>query len=142
MLSQSVYRPLILGGDTAEDESLSSTEIWDGKTWKKHVRLPKPLESHCLVRINTTHFFLTGGEYDDDDEDSYSLSSYIFNGKEFVQVYCLGERPKKKLRKFGHMSKLGVPYLPCSLVWTKMNLDKYSSVYPTYLPKKVWTFWT
>ena len=34
------------------------------------------------------------------------------------------------------MSKLGVPYLPCSLVWTKMNLDKYSSVYPTYLPKK------
>ena len=44
--------------------------------------------------------------------------------------------PQKKLRKFGHMSKLGVPYLPCSLVWTKMNLDKYSSVYPTYLPKK------
>jgi len=46
------------------------------------------------------------------------------------------EIQKKKLRKFGHMSKLGVPYLPCSLVWTKMNLDKYSSVYPTYLPKK------
>ena len=80
---------LILGGDTGEDESISSTEIWDGKTWKKHVRLPKPLESHCLVRINSTHFFLTGGEYDDEDEDSYSLSSYIFNGKEFVQVCFL-----------------------------------------------------
>ena len=51
--------------------------------------------------------------------------------------FALGEAfQKKKLRKFGHMSKLGVPYLPCSLVWTKMNLDKYSSVYPTYLPKK------
>ena len=51
-------------------------------------------------------------------------------------IIILGEISKKKIRKFGHMSKLGVPYLPCSLVWTKMNLDKYSSVYPTYLPKK------
>ena len=34
------------------------------------------------------------------------------------------------------MSKLGVPYLPCSLVWTKISLDKHSSVYPTYLPNK------
>ena len=25
----------------------------------------------------------------------------------------------KKLRKFEHMSKLGLPYLPRSLVWTK-----------------------
>ena len=31
---------------------------------------------------------------------------------------------EKKLRKFGHMSKLGVPYVPYSL--------------PT---QKVWTFW-
>ena len=48
----------------------------------------------------------------------------------------------KKLQKFGHMSKLGVPYLPCSLVWTKINLDKHSSVYPTYLPKKFGHFGT
>ena len=48
----------------------------------------------------------------------------------------------KKLRKFGHMSKLGVPYLPCSLVWTKISLEKYSSVYPTYLPKKFGHFGT
>ena len=50
---------------------------------------------------------------------------------------------KKKLQKFGHiMSKFGVPYLPCSLVWTKISLDKYSSVYPTYLPKKFGQFGT
>ena len=46
----------------------------------------------------------------------------------------------KKLRNFGHMSKLGVPYLPSSLVWTKISLDKYSYCLP-YLPiQKVWTF--
>ena len=35
-----------------------------------------------------------------------------------------------------------VPYLPCSLVWTKINLDKHSYVYPTYLPKKFGHFET
>ena len=40
------------------------------------------------------------------------------------------------------MSKLAVPYLPCSLVWTKISLDKHSSVYPTYLPKKFGHFGT
>ena len=35
---------------------------------------------------------------------------------------------KKKLQKFGYMSKLGLPYLPSSLVWTKISLNKY----PTY----------
>ena len=34
------------------------------------------------------------------------------------------------------LSKLGVPYLPWSLVWTKIGLDK------PYLPTQtVWTFW-
>ena len=49
---------------------------------------------------------------------------------------------EEKLRKFAHMSKLGVPYLPCSLVWTKISLDKHSSVYPTYLPKEFGHFGT
>ena len=40
------------------------------------------------------------------------------------------------------MSKLGVPYVPCSLVWTKISLDKHSSVYPTCLPKKFVHFGT
>ena len=56
------------------------------------------------------------------------------------QKIRLGEDSEKKLRNFGHMSKLGVPYLPSSLVWTKIGLDKYSYCLP-YLPiQKVWTF--
>ena len=39
------------------------------------------------------------------------------------------------------MSKLGLPYVPCTLIWTNKNLDKYSSVYPTYLFKKFRHFW-
>ena len=43
----------------------------------------------------------------------------------------------KKLQKFGHMSKLGLPYLPSTLVWTKISLDKYSIfTLPTY-PKSL-----
>ena len=34
------------------------------------------------------------------------------------------------------MSKIGLPYLPSTLVWTKKSLDKYPLVYPTYLSKK------
>ena len=52
------------------------------------------------------------------------------------KICSKGSLPKKKLRKFGHMSKLGLPYLPGSLVWTKKSLDKYSTFYPTYLSKK------
>ena len=40
------------------------------------------------------------------------------------------------LRGFGRMSKLGLPYLPSTLVWTKISLDKYSIFYPTYLSNK------
>ena len=29
-----------------------------------------------------------------------------------------------------------LPTLPSTQVWTKISLDKYSSVYPTYLSKK------
>ena len=59
------------------------------------------------------------------------------------QRFSAKERdPKKKLQKFGHTSKLGVPYLPCSLVRTKISLDKHSSVYSTSLPKKFGHFGT
>ena len=40
---------------------------------------------------------------------------------------------KKKLRKFGHVSKLGLPYLPRTQVWTKISLDMCSYCLP-YLP--------
>ena len=41
---------------------------------------------------------------------------------------------QKKLRKFGHMSKLGLPYLPSTLVWTKKST--LFSTLPTY-PKSL-----
>ena len=41
---------------------------------------------------------------------------------------------KKQLRNFGHMSKLDLPYVPSNM--DKKSLDKYSTVYRTYLPKK------
>ena len=45
-----------------------------------------------------------------------------------ILIFILRRREiKKTLRKFGHMSKLGVPFLPCSLVWTNISLDKPSS---------------
>ena len=34
------------------------------------------------------------------------------------------------------MSKMGLPYQPSTVEWTKISLDKYSPVYPTYLFKK------
>ena len=36
-----------------------------------------------------------------------------------TQTKPKGRIQKKQLQNFGHMSKLGVPYLPSSLVWTK-----------------------
>ena len=36
----------------------------------------------------------------------------------------------KTIQKFGHMSKLGLPYLPGTQVWRKISLDNYSNVYP------------
>ena len=47
-----------------------------------------------------------------------------------------GRVPKKKTTKVLTYVKLGPPYVPSSLVWTKKSLDKYSFVYPTYLSKK------
>ena len=41
----------------------------------------------------------------------------------------------------GHMSKLGLPYLPRSLVWTKKMWTSTPIVYPTYLSKKFGHFW-
>ena len=65
---------------------------------------------------------------------SNSFQSYLKR----VFKRFLGEGPiKKKLRNFGHMSKMGLPYLPRTLVWTKkIFLNKSSPVYPTYLSKK------
>ena len=59
----------------------------------------------------------------------------------YTTLNWLREGSQKKLRKFGHMSKLGLPYLPTSLVWTKKVCTSTPIVYPTYLSKKFGHFW-
>ena len=52
---------------------------------------------------------------------------------------CNAAARAKKLRNFGHMFKLGLSYLPSTLVWTKISFDICSYCLP-YLPiQKVWT---
>ena len=71
--------------------TLATTELWDGENWRPHVSLPKKLQGHCLARINSTHYFITGGadiharDFDKGDF-TFSVFSYIYNGKEFIQV--------------------------------------------------------
>jgi len=62
-----------------------STELWDGENWRSSVNLPKPLDGHCMVKINSSHVFITAG-YDENGYGDPSLSSYIYNGVEFIQV--------------------------------------------------------
>jgi len=53
----------VTGGynDTSSGSSLSSTELYDGNTWHSSVDLPTPMNGHCLVKLNSSHVFLTGG---------------------------------------------------------------------------------
>ena len=82
---------LLISGGKDGHYTLTSTELWDGKNWKPYKPLPKRLQGHCLVKINSTHYFLTGGaniharDFDKGDF-TFSVSSYIFNGKDFIQV--------------------------------------------------------
>ena len=49
------------------------------------MNLPKPLDGHCMVKINNSHVFITAG-YDENGYGDPSVSSYIYNGVEFIQV--------------------------------------------------------
>ena len=62
----------------------------------------------------------------------------LFLGRKWVEVGLVniflcsaGMSFSRKTQNFGHiMSKMGLPYLPSTLVWTKISLDKYSPVSP------------
>ena len=65
------------------------------------------------------------------------MSRTLFGGSQFP-VLSFGN---KKCCGSGNypmprMSKLGLSYVLCTLLWTKKKLDKYSSIYPTYIPRK------
>lgn len=44
-----------------------------------NVTLPKTMRGHCIVSLNSTHYFFTGGITRDFDKDSGHASSYIFS---------------------------------------------------------------
>jgi len=50
----------------------STSEIWYNHTWNRYTSLPKANRGHCLVRLNSTHSFLTGGVTD-------QKTAYIFS---------------------------------------------------------------
>lgn len=73
---------------TASMEPTASTYIFkDGEIVSAGPNLPLALHSHCLVRLNLTHFFLHGGKTDgspDDGTDAAFL--YDIRTREFADV--------------------------------------------------------
>ena len=55
----------------------------------------------------------------------FGLYSWPLEEKMEDHFKKLQGRVPKKLRKFGHMSKLGPPYVPSTLMRTKISLNKY-----------------
>ena len=75
----------MLGGWSKNDETLASSELWDGKTWKTHDPLPTPLWGHCVVKLNSSHVFIAGGNLD--YYGQVSNASYIYSKDTgFVEV--------------------------------------------------------
>jgi len=49
----------VTGGHPQYSEALATTEVWNGTNWLSHDPLPRPMAGHCMVKINSTHVFLT-----------------------------------------------------------------------------------
>jgi len=62
---------LVTGGHDKK-RPISTSEIWQNHTWNKYTPLPKAVYGHCIVRLNSTHFFLTGGH--PDQKSAYTFS--------------------------------------------------------------------
>jgi len=80
----------VTGGHSSSQNTKSSTEIWDNKTWRLHTPLPLALNKHCLVKVNSTHVFLAGGEMKmrqgRGSSSTFSNSAYLYSKEAgFVQ---------------------------------------------------------
>ena len=53
---------MILGGRSGQ-ATLETSEVWQPSTgkWESGPNLPRPVEQHCTVKINSTHLLITGG---------------------------------------------------------------------------------
>jgi len=72
----SIETPLgwwVTGGYDLRFTNLDTTELWTNNQWQAHVRLPEPMEGHCMTRVNQSHILLTGG-YPDTRTSSYLYS--------------------------------------------------------------------
>ena len=55
---------------------MNTTEIWDNNAWHDHISLPRKLSGHCLLKINSTHVFLAGGEF---HSGEFSADAYLYS---------------------------------------------------------------
>merc|ERR1711892_108336 len=63
----------VTGGYDPSDREISSTEVLTGNSWHISTPLPAPVYGHCMVKINSSHVFIAGGE----DDNSVYAASYI-----------------------------------------------------------------
>merc|ERR1711892_46150 len=66
----------VTGGYDERGNVLSSTEVLTGNTWLSSTPLPTTLYGHCMVKINSSHVFIAGGQ------DRYNHSTavaYLYN---------------------------------------------------------------
>merc|ERR1712106_563542 len=67
---------LVTGGYDEHGNVLTSTEVLTGNTWLSSTPLPTPVYGHCMVKINSSHVFIAGGQ------DRYNhpiATAYLYN---------------------------------------------------------------
>merc|ERR1712106_637196 len=65
----------VTGGYDERGNVLTSTEVLTGNTWLSSTPLPTPLDSHCMVKINSSHIFMAGGS----DYSGYYAVTYLYS---------------------------------------------------------------
>merc|ERR1711892_1299874 len=66
----------VTGGYDEHGNVLTSTEVLTGNTWLSSTPLPTPVYGHCMVKINSSHVFIAGGQ------DRYNhpiAAAYLYN---------------------------------------------------------------
>merc|ERR1711892_725842 len=66
----------VTGGYDASGNVLSSTEVLTGNTWLNSTPLPTPLVGHCMVKINSSHVFIAGGQ---DRYNHPTAATYLYS---------------------------------------------------------------
>ena len=62
------------GGYDGGRKHFATSEIWYNHTWNKYTSLPTAIRGHCIVKLNSTHFLLTGGYNGTTQKTAYTFS--------------------------------------------------------------------